>query len=403
MNGRLILIALILFIPVGVVRSLHARSESLPQSATPVWCIWGFHFGHNLVLATSDSLYKATNQGWKNLSPPITGIVSANSAGTIYLVGFRYELQPAPIYRSTDGGVTWTRQGEGPFNGVIPSPKPDWVFATSGHNDPTDGIYKSTDGGVTWKHVFQWPSGSISFSPVFAQDGIAFAVAGGSILKTNTWGETWLPVYPVYPSSQQPSATRQGSGENFVRPQVPWEFGWVVVSPQFPQDHTAFAGGGVLGLYKTTDGGDSWFKLAEYPKPTYGALVFSPRYLYDHTLLLAQGNGEQGDGIYLSHDGGLTWEQVGDGRGFVAGIREQGPFGSPAVTPSPPAGPHFLYFPFLGRGSGTLEFWVVRAPEEGGNCYLYRSHDEGVTWQAVSVFEAAHWQYLPRVSRGPAP
>jgi hypothetical protein len=158
-----------------------------------------------------------------------------------------------------------------------------------------------------------------------------------------------------------------------------------------------------MGLYKTTDGGYSWLKVAEY-RVDYGGkggVVLSPHYLYDHTVIRG---GESG--FYLSHDGGLAWQQIEEGPLYLygMGIREQGPFGIPAVTPSPPPGPHFLYFPLLGRQSGALEFWIVYSNKQfGGNCYLYRSRDEGVTWQAVSVFEAAHWQYLPWASRGKAP
>jgi photosystem II stability/assembly factor-like uncharacterized protein len=228
MSKKPIMLFLSVILPAGMAWSSGLGATPPPQSP-PVWCdwySWGFFFGQNLVLASAhDCLYKASDDGWEKLSLPIGGHVYARQRDAIYLLGFRHELQPAPIYRSTDGGATWARQGEGPFNSVIPSPKPDWVFATSLYNDPTDGIYKSTDGGVTWKHVFSWAGGSISFSPTFAEDGIAFAVAGGSILKTNTWGDTWFAVYPLYSSPAQRVGQGRRRGTDLVRPQVPWEFG----------------------------------------------------------------------------------------------------------------------------------------------------------------------------------
>jgi len=392
MSKKLFVLLLILLFPAGQVRSSRTGSTTRSQNTPPLSCTPPNPlFAHNFMLTTTqdNSLFKGTDRGWEKLSPPTTGDIEVDPKDTIYLLRHYQSDVRAPLYRSTDGGETWSRQGEGWFDKIDPSPKPDWVCAASGYNDARGGIYRSTDGGVTGKQVSFWRATSLSFSPAFAEDGIAFAIALGSIVKTNTAGETWFGMSP----SQEQKVVKEGnSTKDAMRPQRPWDFGWVVVSSQFPQDHTVFAGGGFKGTYKTTDGGDTWFKV-----PDTWAPAFSPHYATDHTLLAG------GDGIYLSRDGGLTWQRIGSGNVYAVGIREQGPFGSPAVTPSPPPGPHFLYVPFLGRASGALEFWVVRAPQEGGNCYLYRSRDEGATWQEVSVFEAAHWQYLPWVSRGPAP
>ncbi len=404
MSTKLIAIYLLIFVLAGAVLPSLAKAPPSPQNGPPLYCYpSGFVLGHNFMLATTHdgNLFKATDQGWKKLSPPTTGSLGIDSEGTIYMLRHYQTDVPAPVYRSTDGGATWSRRGEGWFDSIFPSPKPDWVFATSAYNDPTEGIYKSTDGGLTWKPVFLWRARSLSFSPDFADDGVAFGVAGGSVVKTTTGGDTWFRAYPLYPLSERAEAVGQGSGTNSAQPQAPWEFDWVVVSPQFPQDHTVFAGGGVLGIYKTTDGGDSWFKVASYASGYgSGVLTPSPHYLYDQTLLL----GEE-SGLYLSHDGGLTWQQIDEGplyELYNLGIREQGPLGIPAVAPSPPPGPDLLYFPFMGRQSGALEFWVVHAWEQFGNCYLYRSRDEGATWEEVSVFEASHWHYLPWVSRSNA-
>jgi len=396
MSTKLIAIYLLIFVLAGAVLPSLAKAPPSPQNGPPLYCYpSGFVLGHNFMLATTHdgNLFKATDQGWKKLSPPTTGSLGIDSEGTIYMLRHYQTDVPAPVYRSTDGGATWSRQGQGWFNMIYPSSKPDWVFAISGYNDPRGGIYRSTDGAVTWKQVFLWRAGSLSFSPTFAEDGIAFAVTEGIVVKTNTSGDSWFPVYPVYSSPMRRTMRGQGAGGTTIGPQRPWEFEWVVVSSQFSQDHTAFAGGGVLGTYKTTDGGVSWFKVADTWPP-----AFSPHYSVDHTLLAG------GDGIYLSRDGGLTWQRVYKGSGpvYVVGIREQGPFGIPAVAPSPPPGPYLLYFPFVGRQSGALEFWVIRSSEQSGNCYLYRSRDEGATWEEVSVFEASHWQYLPWVSRGNA-
>jgi len=70
-------------------------------------------------------------------------------------------------------------------------------------------------------------------------------------------------------------------------------------------DQTAFVAGGVNGIQKTSDGGQSWNKLDTYPLP-FVAIVHA----FSENEILAVG-GDGAVGFAVSNDGGLTWTLIG--------------------------------------------------------------------------------------------
>src|SRR5262249_39855708 len=173
------------------------------------------------------------------------------------------------IYKSTDGGKTWKNVGlrdAQQIASVIVDPKdPNRVFvAALGHPyGPNEerGVYRSTDGGATWRRVLYKDENTgavqVSFDPTNPQ-----------IIYADLW------------------AGRQG----------PWENGaW-----QGPES----------GLFKSTDGGDTWKKLTK-GLPTFeqglGRIGFdvsrsNPNILY----ATVEANPQQG-GVYRSDDAGESW------------------------------------------------------------------------------------------------
>jgi photosystem II stability/assembly factor-like uncharacterized protein len=183
------------------------------------------------------------------------------------------------VYRSDDGGETWENTGiedgqQIPALAVDPG-NPDRVFAAVlGHPyGPNEerGVFRTTDGGATWERVL--------------------------FLDADT-GAYDVDVDPAHPQVVYATFWQGRQG--------PWEYG------------NAY-GGGNGGIFKSTDGGDTWEKLAGgLPETITSAnLAIAPSRpdrlcaLLATTLSSGYQSGE-GQGLYRSDDAGATWESVTD-------------------------------------------------------------------------------------------
>lgn len=361
---------------------------SVVAQTAPVGCRQGvFHFGQKTILAcTPSGLFKATANNWQKIFPASGwSEVRAIDDSLIYL----YDAYGThEVRRSVDGGETWDVTGINPFanpagmDHIFPSPVSGTLFLGTWDLPFSDsyarGVFKSSDAGLTWTKVLTGGNGRyVAVSPWFAQDGTAFAAldeyhAALGIWKTVDKGETWFPV----------------DNGLYVGGCIPGHL-WVAVSPQFPQDQTAFTSD-CMGFYKTVNGGQIWSKIADIT--LYEAVAFSPNYSRDQTLLI----GDHDSGLFLSQDGGLSQKKILSGSVWAWGLRFQGPLGTSTVLPAPPpSAPYHVYLPLVNHNANALEFWAVIPKGQPIQCYLYRSRDYGATWEEVPVFEATHWVYLP--------
>ena len=129
-----------------------------------------FYFG-----ATGGGLWKTSDAGttWRNVTDDQIGSASVGSVqvcaadpDVVYIGTGETQLrgniqQGDGVYRSEDGGETWTHLGlREAQNFARIRIHPDdcetaWVAALGKHSaaNPERGIYKTTDGGQTWSHV----------------------------------------------------------------------------------------------------------------------------------------------------------------------------------------------------------------------------------------------------------
>ncbi|MEJ2085463.1 MAG: glycosyl hydrolase, partial [Acidobacteriota bacterium] len=231
--------------------------------------------------ATGGGLWKTENAGlsWENLSDDYFGV------GTIGAIAVA----------DSDPNVIYVGTGEKSIRGV-----------TTSHGD---GIYKSTDAGKTWTHVGLAEAGQIARIKIHPQNhDIAFVAVQGQIwgpseargvYRTLDGGRTWERVLSVDAQTGATDLRMVPSNPRILYASM-WEHGrkpWYVLS-----------GGRAGGIFKSTDGGDTWTKLTHGLPEVIGKVgidvsASNPSRVY----AIVEAMPGQG-GLYRSDDGGETWE-----------------------------------------------------------------------------------------------
>jgi photosystem II stability/assembly factor-like uncharacterized protein len=182
------------------------------------------------------------------------------------------------VYKSTDAGQSWQFLGlpnAGQVGDIETHPQtPDRVFvAAMGHpfgKNPQRGVFRSTDGGDTWDKV------------LYASDST---------------GAVDLAVHPEKPNVLYATMWRAER-----KP-------WTIIS----------GGDNGDGLYKSTDGGDTWTRLTNgLPNGMVGKidLAVTPA-APDRVYALVEAPGDE-QGLYRSDDAGQSWRQVNDRKAIMS-------------------------------------------------------------------------------------
>ncbi len=274
--------------------------------------------------------------------------------------------------------------------GIPGDPHTYYVGAASG------GVYKTTDGGVHWESVFDdQPVQSIGSLAVSMSDpNVVWAGTGeGKIRSHISLGEG------IYKSTDGgESWTLMGLEKTGRIPRV-------VIHPTNPDVVFACALGHAYGpqddrgVFRTTDGGASWEKVLFLDRntgcsdlamdPTNPRLLFAGTWpLEIHTW--GRTSGGPGGGLHLSRDGGTTWTRL-EGNGLPTK-----PVGKVAVAIAP-SNPDRIYAMFE-TGDGLP--WDGKETESG---QVWSSADGGHTWDLITrnrnAMGRAH--YYSRVAVNP--
>jgi len=219
----------------------------------------------------------------------------------------------AGILKSTDGGDNWTLLASNTFAGcrvgriAIDPTAPSTLYLASGgaFGGPGScgaGIYKSIDGGVTWTNKLAGPAWDIELdpsAPATLYAGVDAGYSSGGVYKSIDGGDTWNLVL-------QPP----GYSDVVI----------LAIAPSQPQTvYAALAeGGGLNGVYRTTDGGANWTNLGNdshycdrYPFPLF---ITVSQCWYNNALIVdpADANTVYAGGIDLfkSTDGGAHFADL---------------------------------------------------------------------------------------------
>jgi photosystem II stability/assembly factor-like uncharacterized protein len=277
-----------------------------------------------LFAASSAGVYRVAGGDWQELQEGLGDLFSASALaispnfpndGTLFIGG---DYRRPQVFISTDGGESWTSASQGlPEAGVA-----SLIISPNYAEDRTayawlqyQGLYRTINGGQSWEQVTKedWYVQSMAISPDFAADQTLFVGAlNGNLYRSDDGGFTWQAL---------------GGG---LPPGTVWVKA-LAISPEFARDSTLFAGLD-RGIHKSTDGGYSWEAVnTGLPHRPDGelagvlALAISPDYAADQTIFAALVR----HGVYKSTDGGASWYPATWGMPL--------PTPSPSPTPTRPA------------------------------------------------------------------
>ncbi|MFK8053738.1 MAG: glycosyl hydrolase [Woeseiaceae bacterium] len=229
------------------------------------------------------------------------------------------------LFKTENNGTTWTSLFDGEASyalGVVeldPS-DPNIVWVGTGENNAQrsvaygDGVYKSMDGGTTWTNVGLKDSGHISQIWIHPEDSNTVLVAaqgplwseGGDrgLYKTTDGGDTWTRILSI--------DEHTGINEFVVDAR---DSDRIVASSYQRRRHvwTLINGGPGSGIHRTEDGGETWTEItAGLPSNNMGRIGLAgaptaPNRIY----AIIEGSSDE-QGIYHSSDFGLRWEKRSD-------------------------------------------------------------------------------------------
>jgi photosystem II stability/assembly factor-like uncharacterized protein len=275
------------------------------------------------------------------------------------------------VWKTVDAGQSWTNVTDGQI-GVgsmgaidVSQSDPNTIYIGTGSDGLRsnvsigDGVYKSTDAGKTWTHVGLRDAGNIGGVRVHPSNpDIAFVAAIGNpfkpnaergVFRTKDGGKSWQKVLFVSDSTGAVDVEFQPGNPSVVFAAMwrgerkPW---------------TIISGAREGGIYRSTDGGDTWSKVTTgLPNELVGKANIAvsnanPNRIY--VLIEAK----PGSGLYRSDDGGASFQVAST---FAQIITR--PFYYTTITADPQNAD------------------VLYAGSEG----YFRSADAGKTWQPMRV------------------
>ena len=263
---------------------------------------------------------------WRNVGP-MRGGRSVTSTGVIGN-SFTYYMGTTGggIWKTEDAGQTWNNVSDGFFKTgsvgavAVSISDPNVVYVGMGEHPPRgvtssygDGVYKSTDAGKTWKHLgldLTRQIANIRIHPtnpdivyVAAQGAIHGASAERGVYKSVDGGKTWTKTLFVDDNSGCVDLSMDMNNPRILYAAM-WDYRrlpWEVRS-----------GGKGSGLYKSTDGGDTWEKIQNGLPKELGKMSVAVSQANSNKIYLvveSDSEKEQG-GLFVSENAGKSWNRI---------------------------------------------------------------------------------------------
>jgi len=263
---------------------------------------------------------------WRNVGPMRGGrsVTSIGVAGNMYT--YYMGTTGGGVWKTEDAGQTWNNISDGFFKTgsvgavAVSISDPNVVYVGMGEHPPRgvtssygDGVYKSTDAGKTWIHLgldLTRQIANIRIHPtnpdivyVAAQGAIHGASAERGVYKSVDGGKTWTKTLYVDDNSGCVDLSMDMNNPRILYAAM-WDYRrlpWEVRS-----------GGKGSGLYKSTDGGDTWEKIQTGLPKELGKMSVAVSQANSNKIYLvveSDSEKEQG-GLFVSDNAGKSWNRV---------------------------------------------------------------------------------------------
>ena len=245
--------------------------------------------------------------------------------GTFYMGG-----SGGGVWKSTDYGEVWENLSDGYFASAsigaiaVSESNPQVVYVGTGsaclrgNIQAGRGLYKSTDAGATWQLSGLEDGGQIARVQIHPRDPnlVYVAVQGHAfgpnptrgVFRSKDGGKTWDRVLFVNDKTGASDLAMDASN-----PRVLYATAWSGELKPWGLPSTSPDG----GVYRTTDGGDHWTKLAGgLPQGTVGRIGVAVSPVDSNKVWALVGDVPEG-GVFRSNDAGQTFTRINTDRGLT--------------------------------------------------------------------------------------
>ncbi|HYY56551.1 MAG TPA: hypothetical protein VE842_04410 [Pyrinomonadaceae bacterium] len=309
---------------------------------------------------------------WRLIGPYRGGRVTAVAGVTSQPFVYYFGATGGGVWKTTDAGANWepvsdAAFGTGSVGGIgICEADPNVIYVGMGESpirgnvSHGDGVYKSTDAGKTWKRVGLEDTRQIGRVRVHPRNpDIVYVAALGhafgpnaqrGIFRSKDGGKSWEKILYRDDKSGAIDLVLDPTNANIL-----YAGFWQVVRRPWSLE----SGGPGSGLFKSTDGGDTWTELTRnegLPKGTIGkvGIAVSPANPDRVWAIVEAADG----GVFRSDNAGKTWARVNEERK----LRQRA-----------------WYYTRIYADPASAETVYVL------NTGFYKSNDGGKTFNAISV------------------
>ncbi len=265
---------------------------------------------------------------WRSVGPTRGGRVLAVAGDPEHDFVFYQGTAGGGVWKTEDGGINWRNVSDGYFHTgsvgaiAVASSNPNVLYVGMGETcirgnaSIGDGVYKSTDAGTTWTHLGLEATSQIARVRIHPTNpDLVYVAALGSpwgpsadrgVFRSRDGGRTWRKVLYRDENTGAIDLIMDPGDPNVL-------YASLLQLRRYPWGFTS-AGPGT-GLFKSTDGGDTWTELTDHPglpdglKGRIGITVSPVRTSRVWAIIDAE-LGKKG--VFRSDDGGATWTRTNE-------------------------------------------------------------------------------------------